>query len=518
MTIAGASRVQLAYAADQGFGQPHPAGVAAQGTLTLDTLPVDGNTMTIGSVTYRFKDTPAQANDIQIGSGGSALGDTQVSIVKTLNGTGSAGTDYYTGTTTPHPTVSAASFSSDDCVLTARTAGILGNLIATTETFGPATDVFDGTTLGTTRAGAGGPMKILRVLGESLKAGGASTESAEINSSRLRTGVRRTSVDAAGTINFELSGGTFDDWILAALCASAWSTAVTVTGTTVSVSSTDNSYNDSGEGFGSFVEDQWIYATGFATAANNGWSKIVSVAAGKLIVEGRTLVTESAPETSTTVQMPPYAVNGTTMTSYNIERDYTDLSGDFALFTGMTINNFTLNIPTEGNITGTFDFLGSYETSISSSNAVSYTAATTTEPMTSLDVLALLENKVALTTPSAFTLSLSNNLRNRKIIGSSAVYSIGDGPLVVTGTLQTYYEDKALYTKYLDDTATGLVVQIRDLAGNSYLIEIPKIKFTPGGQGREATNNTTDIMPNLNWSAYKDADEEIMIRVVKVAT
>jgi hypothetical protein len=39
-------------------------------------------------------------------------------------------------------------------ILTAITPGAAGDAIATTETFGPASDIFDAATLGTTRAGA----------------------------------------------------------------------------------------------------------------------------------------------------------------------------------------------------------------------------------------------------------------------------------------------------------------------------------------------------------------------------
>lgn len=126
------------------------AAIAAQGTLTLPVNPTGYDTMTIGTVTYRFRSTLSAANDIKIGA---SLAATQDSIVKTLNGTGSAGVDYYAGTTTPHPTVSAGNFSSNASVLTARTAGVAGNAIVTTEVFTAATNVFDARTLGQTRAG-----------------------------------------------------------------------------------------------------------------------------------------------------------------------------------------------------------------------------------------------------------------------------------------------------------------------------------------------------------------------------
>lgn len=127
--------------------------VAAQGTLTLDTEPADGDTMTIGAVTYRFKTTTAAAEDIKRGDGLAAV---QARIVQVINGDGGTpgGTDFHNGTTTPHPTVKCAqAFASDDLVLTARVKGTAGDALATTETFTAGTNVFDDTTLGATTAG-----------------------------------------------------------------------------------------------------------------------------------------------------------------------------------------------------------------------------------------------------------------------------------------------------------------------------------------------------------------------------
>lgn len=137
---------------------PLAAGSAkAEGTLTLDAIPLDGDTMTIDSVTYRFKDILVVADDIQIGqTSGSQIEDTQDNIEATINGTGSAGVEYHVGTTSPHTTVEAIGFSGDVCVMRARTAGTAGNSIVTTETFtedSGETLEFDAATLGTYRVG-----------------------------------------------------------------------------------------------------------------------------------------------------------------------------------------------------------------------------------------------------------------------------------------------------------------------------------------------------------------------------
>lgn len=100
--------------------------VNATGTLAFTANPADGDTITIGSVIYTFAATLDSANEIKIGS---AVTDTISSLVKTINGEGVSGTDYYQGTTTPLSFVSASS-SGQSVTLTAEEKGVDGNSIA----------------------------------------------------------------------------------------------------------------------------------------------------------------------------------------------------------------------------------------------------------------------------------------------------------------------------------------------------------------------------------------------------
>lgn len=116
---------------------------ASEGTLTVDTQPTADDTMTIGATTYTFKAAVSATTHIAIGAN---LAATQANIVARINGT-----DQFVGV--KNASVSAAAFSSNDCVLTARKPGVAGDSIATTETFTAGTNVFDAATLGTTTAG-----------------------------------------------------------------------------------------------------------------------------------------------------------------------------------------------------------------------------------------------------------------------------------------------------------------------------------------------------------------------------
>jgi hypothetical protein len=117
---------------------------AAQGTLTMDTQPTAGDTVTVGTRTYVWVASGTADNAGEI-SRGADLAAAKLAFVAAINGTDSVNT--------ANTLVSAAAFTSNTCVLTARIEGTVGNAYVTTETFTAGTNVFDAGTLGTTTAG-----------------------------------------------------------------------------------------------------------------------------------------------------------------------------------------------------------------------------------------------------------------------------------------------------------------------------------------------------------------------------
>ena len=122
--------------------------VKAQGTLTLDTQPTAGNTMTIGGKVYTFVAAGTGNRDGEIALG-TDLAATKPLVVAAINGTDSVNT--------AHPLVTCGDFTVNDAVITAIAGGIAGNAIPTVETFTAATNIFDAAVLGTTTAGVDCP-------------------------------------------------------------------------------------------------------------------------------------------------------------------------------------------------------------------------------------------------------------------------------------------------------------------------------------------------------------------------
>ena len=138
-------------------------GVKAVGTLTraaTTDLLADGDTITLGSITYRFKSTTAQANDIYLAASSDAGTIAALnSLAKVINGTATiaaSGADAYTATVQPHKELKAGTCTSLTQIFTALVPGTAGNNLAFSEVISDAQVTMDGTGhLGGTTAGTG---------------------------------------------------------------------------------------------------------------------------------------------------------------------------------------------------------------------------------------------------------------------------------------------------------------------------------------------------------------------------
>ncbi len=111
-------------------------------TVVNSANPSNGDTITIGSTVYTYKNTLASAYDILIGATPAATLDNTKSAI---NATAGEGTTYGTGTLA-HPTVEATANADTYQVIVAKTIGDAALTIATTETSANLT--FSSTTLG----------------------------------------------------------------------------------------------------------------------------------------------------------------------------------------------------------------------------------------------------------------------------------------------------------------------------------------------------------------------------------
>lgn len=369
-------------------------------------------------------------------------------------------------------------------------------------------------TFGTTPSGN---LQTLRLTGESLRPDTQTTQSQEIRSDRQLSDIIRTNFSTSGDINFELSYGAYDDFLLAALQAAAWSAVVTVTASTISFAASSGGtqvVSDSGSGFGSIVVGAWVKITDAANAVNNGTFKVSAAAAGSITVNNASGIVEIVGASITVVQ-GAYAVNGVAEHYFTIEKEFTDNTNDFEVFVGQMIDSMDINVSVNQIITGRFGFLGKSVSSASATVGTGYDAATTDDIVNAVDHVGAIFENDGIQEGLEFNFSLNNNLRQRNVIGTLGPTSMGSGTLAISGSLRAYYENATLADKHLNFTETSLAIVVEDGSGSGYVFDFPAVKFTQGP--RNASGQNTDIIIDLSFEVKREATEDCMVRVSKFA-
>lgn len=364
-------------------------------------------------------------------------------------------------------------------------------------------------TYGTTPSGT---YQELRYTSDGLSQTTSTTKSGEIRPDRQISDVVRTSIAAGGDVGFELSYGTHDEWFKYALMSSNWAGTASVSGTNISASSADNSFNSGSSGFGSLTQYSWVYVTGFATAANNGFFRILTQTTAKITIDG-TLVTEAAGP-SVTIKQGDKITNGTTLKSISIEREYTDLTNIFEVLSGHSIEGFSLGVSPENIVSGSFSFMGKKAVSGAATASSSTTSATTTSVMNAIDhVSAVVEGGVRLGSVADFKLNVKNNLRSRLEVGVLGAASLGTGEFEVDGDLEVYFADHTLYNKYLNFTTSRLALCMLDGNSKGYVFEIASVKYEDGARNTPGPNQ--DIMAKLKFKAFRDSTMGVTMRIFR---
>jgi hypothetical protein len=355
----------------------------------------------------------------------------------------------------------------------------------------------------------GGNYQILRVTQGEFNTKKDTVASNEIRSTRDVANLAMTASATEGSIGFELSGGSsYDALIEAALCGT-FGTATAVTNVAVTLTTT----------FGvagidtNIAVGQWVLAYGFTNAANNGWHRVTAKASGTITVAS-TLVNETAAASkgikAKTIK------NGVVKRSFSVEEAYLDVN-DFFLYTGQRVGTMSLEASAGQIVTGSFGFMGATSAVNTSTYAGTPVAATTTQILNATtNIGSVMEGTTLapLTTGlQGFSMNLDNSLRAQMAIGSRFPREIGYGRQVITGSINAYFSDLSLYQKFIDHTATALMLSFTDGVGGGVRIFLPKVYFTTDARGLGGIDQ--DVMEKIDFAAVYDttADGQIVMDV-----
>jgi hypothetical protein len=189
---------------------------------------------------------------------------------------------------------------------------------------------------------------------------------------------------------------------------------------------------------------------------------------------------------------------GKNVHSFTFERAFTDI-GQYAIFTGCFVNQFSLSVKPSAFVTASFDILGlagEYKTS-----ALAVPAASKNPAAFDSFTGELQADGTALAIVTGIELSLSNGLEPNYAIFSRDAAAVRWGRSQLTGTLSAFFTDAALLRKFLDDTPVALSFTL-ERGGAQYAFTIPRLFYT----GAETAVQGEDVISlSLPWQASLDA-------------
>ena len=372
----------------------------------------------------------------------------------------------------------------------------------------------------------GSALTEMRFTSESLSYGIQTKTSDEIRSDRQVTDLILTGAEAGGGVNWELSYGTYDAFFSAALmsaAAGAWSTPVSISGATdIAAVVSGNKYTSSATNFttANIVAGQWIKVAGFATAANNGFKKVISVAAGELAVAVGEAALSAESATPAITMTGSKIRNGTAETSFTLERYHADIT-QFFTYRGMVPDTMSMSLASGSVITGAFNFKGKDEVLAGTTKGTgTASAATTTQVMNAVSNVAnIIEGSTLVPMSGVYIqsldFSLANNTRGLTAIGSLGAVDMGYGRCDVTGNFKAYFINNTLYDKYIANTRSGLSYRMADAAGNTYIVTFPTIEFSSAKANAGGGNQ--DVTVDIGWTAIRDTTLGCTIQIDKFA-
>lgn len=199
--------------------------------------------------------------------------------------------------------------------------------------------------------------------------------------------------------------------------------------------------------------------------------------------------------------------NGVTRKSFTIEEEFTDHSPvTFQYLNGMIAGALTLTATAQEIVTEGWRFLGTAATIQDSGRFAGATtlAAQPTQVMNAATHVARLAvGGVAisgLNFASEFVVEIDNNLEQLFAVGSLNAVAISTGEFSVTGSLPTYFDNKANALLVIGNTQTSIDARFSDDAAHVHLWDLPRVKFSAGSPEVPGKNDQTEVP--LEYRAY----------------
>lgn len=343
-------------------------------------------------------------------------------------------------------------------------------------------------------------------------------KSPEIRGDRQSLPGKRVSVNTAGDIMAPVSFESHEAFQLAAIGATAFSSAESAN--TGSFTATATQFTGTGIATNLAVGD--MMQIGGMAAANNTVYKIVARPDANTLTTDPPPATAEGPIASATCQPLQKASNGTAMRVFTIEEEELDLSGVFTQYVDQYVNALSMTADVGSLAEQTFSMMGSYMDPDSGATIGdgSNTETSETDVMGPVDEVMTIIHGVrgssARIDARRVEIRLEAGGRTRQNLGDLYPSSVGHGTFKVSGTLTVLKEDAALIARYANFTDNlNLIYVLKDTAGNILAWDVPFIQF---GDGQvPVSGQDSDRLVEIQFEGSIESNEGVMFNFHKFA-
>ncbi len=328
----------------------------------------------------------------------------------------------------------------------------------------------------------------------------------------------------AGGFDSELAYEIHNE-LLEGVMQSSWvdTVAADIAATDIAVTATE--ITTAGEDFTTLglVQGDWIRVSGFADTSINGVLRVNGTVTSTVIPVERsvTAATELAGA-SVVIEAGDKLVNGVDQKSYTLERAFGGQATPlYEYLRGMVPGTFSLTAAAKALVSCSFGFTGSTQqyttTRVSGLTDTDATASGQFSVFNASSNVGQISEGGNVIDGSNFvmeaTIEIENNLRERNAIGSLGAVSIGSGEFLVTGTLNTYFDNKDLADKVVANTESSFSINFNDNDGNTIVFDLSRIKFSEGSP--EVGSKDEDVMLNLTFQAILNSTTGSTMNITK---
>ena len=205
--------------------------------------------------------------------------------------------------------------------------------------------------------------------------------------------------------------------------------------------------------------------------------------------------------------------SGLVRRSFTLERKFGDLdTPEFHRYTGCEFNSMSMSIAPNALVTTTLGVLGK-DISLATAEIASstYSSDVGNTPFDSFTGT-ITEGGSSIATVTALEFTIENGLEALFSVGADTTNRPSIGKSRVTGSLTTYFDSKALYEKFVNETSSEIVCTLTDTAGNDLQIDIPNVKYNSGQPDVSGEGAVTVSMDFVALYSSSDASQLVFTR------